>query len=127
MAELYTRHPEAIEAAARIARQCRVDVSLGQTQLPSFPAPDGKSADDYLAEICHEGLRLRFGTPDERAVRRLEYELDVIRRMKFSDYFLIVWDFMKYAHEKGIVTGPGRGSRQARLSLTPFHYRRGSA
>lgn len=55
MAELYTRHPEAIEAAARIARQCRIDVSLGQTQLPSFPAPDGKSADDYLAEICHEG------------------------------------------------------------------------
>ena len=115
MAEFYTRHPEAIEAAARIARQCRVDVSLGQTQLPSFPAPDGKSADDYLAEVCHEGLRLRFGTPDERAVRRLEYELDVIRRMKFSDYFLIVWDFMKYAHEKGIVTGPGRGSAAGSL------------
>ena len=120
MADLYKRHPEAIEAAARIARQCRVDVSLGQTQLPSFPAPDGKSADDYLAEICHEGLRLRFGTPDERAVRRLEYELDVIRRMKFSDYFLIVWDFMKYAHEKGIVTG--REGVRGRLAcrLLPF-------
>ena len=127
MAELYTRHPEAIEAAARIARQCRVDVSLGQTQLPSFPAPDGKSADDYLAEVCHEGLRLRFGTPDERAVRRLEYELDVIRRMKFSDYFLIVWDFMKYAHEKGIVTGPEGVRGRLACRLLAFHYRRGSA
>ncbi|MBY8913175.1 DNA polymerase III subunit alpha [Bacillus sp. YC2] len=115
MRELYAEHPEALEASANIAKQCHVDVSLGQTRLPSFPAPNGKSADDYLAEVCFEGLRRRFESPDDRAVRRLEYELDVIRRMRFSDYFLIVWDFMKYAHEQGIVTGPGRGSAAGSL------------
>ncbi|KXZ13752.1 DNA polymerase III subunit alpha [Bacillus nakamurai] len=115
MRELYAEHPEALEASAHIAKQCHVDVSLGQTRLPSFPAPNGKSADDYLADVCFEGLRRRFASPDDRAVRRLEYELDVIRRMRFSDYFLIVWDFMKYAHEQGIVTGPGRGSAAGSL------------
>ncbi len=90
MQNIYREHPEALQASVEIAEQCRVDVSLGQTRLPSFPTPDGTSADDYLTDICMEGLRSRFGTPDERYLRRLQYELDVIKRMKFSDYFLIV-------------------------------------
>ncbi len=115
MQNIYREHPEALQASVEIAEQCRVDVSLGQTRLPSFPTPDGTSADDYLTDICMEGLRSRFGKPDERYLRRIQYELDVIKRMKFSDYFLIVWDFMKHAHEKGIVTGPGRGSAAGSL------------
>ncbi|AGA21376.1 Hypothetical protein A7A1_0758 [Bacillus subtilis subsp. subtilis str. BSP1] len=115
MQNIYREHPRALQASVEIAEQCRVDVSLGQTRLPSFPTPDGTSADDYLTDICMEGLRSRFGKPSERYLRRLQYELDVIKRMKFSDYFLIVWDFMKHAHEKGIVTGPGRGSAAGSL------------
>ncbi|MFW2109870.1 DNA polymerase III subunit alpha [Bacillus spizizenii] len=115
MQNIYREHPEALQASVEIAEQCRVDVSLGQTRLPSFPTPNGTSADDYLTDICMAGLRSRFGTPDERYLRRLQYELGVIKRMKFSDYFLIVWDFMKHAHEKGIVTGPGRGSAAGSL------------
>ncbi|MEC0694084.1 DNA polymerase III subunit alpha [Bacillus atrophaeus] len=115
MRMFYQEHPEALSASVQIAEQCHVDVNLGQTRLPSFPAPDGKPADEYLAELCFSGMKERFKSPDERVSRRLQYELDVIKRMKFSDYFLIVWDFMKYAHENGIVTGPGRGSAAGSL------------
>ncbi|MFN2747660.1 DNA polymerase III subunit alpha [Bacillus sp. z60-18] len=116
MLEIYQDQPDALENTIKIARQCRVDLSLGQTRLPKYPAPDGKNPDDYLAELCFEGLRKRLAEPpSQEYAERLEYELAVIRDMAFSDYFLIVWDFMKFAHENGIFTGPGRGSAAGSL------------
>ncbi|MGN9864244.1 DNA polymerase III subunit alpha [Bacillus swezeyi] len=115
MLGIYRDHPDALENTVKIAGQCRVDLSLGQTRLPKYPAPAGRNADDYLAELCFAGLSKRLADPPHEYVRRLEYELSVIKDMAFSDYFLIVWDFMKFAHENGIITGPGRGSAAGSL------------
>ncbi|MEC1262805.1 DNA polymerase III subunit alpha [Bacillus swezeyi] len=115
MLDIYRDHPDALENTVKIAGQCCVDLSLGQTRLPKYPAPAGRNADDYLAELCFAGLSKRFADPPHEYVSRLEYELSVIKDMAFSDYFLIVWDFMKFAHENGIITGPGRGSAAGSL------------
>jgi DNA polymerase-3 subunit alpha len=89
-----------------------VGIELGKTRLPNFPKPQGYTADEYLRERCEEGLRKRYGaragSPEVRA--RLEFELSTIGKMGFADYFLIVWDFVKYAKDRKIAVGPGRGS-----------------
>lgn len=115
MEKIFSSFPEAIENTERIASQCNVEIELGKTKLPKYPVPDGFDTDDYLEKLCFDGLRKKIETPSEEYVARLRYELSVIKKMKFSDYFLIVWDFMKYAHEKGIATGPGRGSAAGSL------------
>ncbi|MGM0920884.1 MAG: DNA polymerase III subunit alpha [Bacillota bacterium] len=115
MAELFQDCPEALENTLKIANECNVSLELGKTQLPKYPAPGGQSADEYLERLCLQGLKHRFSEPKDTYFRRLEYELDVIKQMKFSDYFLIVWDFMKYAHDHHILTGPGRGSAAGSL------------
>ncbi|KZZ85867.1 DNA polymerase III subunit alpha [Bacillus sp. SJS] len=115
MAELFNNLPEALENTLKIADRCHVELGLGKARLPSFPAPGGEPADEYLERVCLEGLKQRYPEPAEDVYRRLTYELDVIKNMGFSDYFLIVWDFMKFAHENRILTGPGRGSAAGSL------------
>ncbi|PKL47115.1 MAG: DNA polymerase III subunit alpha [Candidatus Riflebacteria bacterium HGW-Riflebacteria-2] len=112
MSDIFAKYPDAISNTLRIAERCNVQLSLGKSILPNFPIPDGKTSESYLTELCFEGMKARYGseTPDEVVGKRLEYELSVIKRMGFCDYFLIVWDFIKAAREMGVPVGPGRGS-----------------
>ena len=116
MSELFVFLTDALENTVRIAERCCVEIPLGETVLPTFPLPAHTNADDYLRERCEVGLHERYGAQPEDHVReRLTYELDVISRMGFSDYFLIVWDFIRFAREQGIAVGPGRGSAAGSL------------
>ncbi|MFT4415154.1 DNA polymerase III subunit alpha [Fredinandcohnia humi] len=115
MIELFSVTPEVIGNTLLIAGKCNVEFEFGKFVLPKYPVPNEESAADYLSRICLKGLYERYSSPSEEYLDRLQYELDVIKKMNFSDYFLIVWDFMKYAHENGIVTGPGRGSAAGSL------------
>ncbi|WP_068619917.1 DNA polymerase III subunit alpha, partial [Paenibacillus tuaregi] len=124
MHSLFPHIPEAIRNTCVIADKCELELEFGRHILPAYrPIPEGKTASGYLAELCREGLEARYkATPrwtdaERRSEleQRLEYELGVIERMGFSDYFLIVWDFIAYAHRKGIATGPGRGSSAGSL------------
>ncbi len=102
---------ECVTNTLEIAKRCEVDLSFGEYKIPSFATPDNKHPDLYLRELCEEGLENRY--PKEKmpeAKERLEYELGIIKKLGFSTYFLIVWDFVRYAKSKGIVVGPGRGS-----------------
>ena len=110
MVEQFADLPDVLENTLYIASQCNVDIPLHQSLLPKYPTVDGKTSDDMLEELCWQGLQSRKSNPPSTYEERLRYELDVIKRMKFSDYFLIVWDFMKFARIKHILTGPGRGS-----------------
>ncbi|PKL42094.1 MAG: DNA polymerase III subunit alpha [Candidatus Riflebacteria bacterium HGW-Riflebacteria-1] len=112
MTDLFADYPEAISNSLRIAERCNVQLSLGKSILPNFPIPEGKTSESYMTELCYEGMISRYGseTPDAVLTKRLEYELSVIKRMGFCDYFLIVWDFIKAAREMGVPVGPGRGS-----------------
>ncbi len=115
MTELFTEMPDALENTLRITKECNVRIELHKTKLPKFPTETGQSAEAMLEEICFKGLYERYGSPDDDVKKRLEFELSVIKKMKFSDYFLIVWDFMRFARESGILTGPGRGSAAGSL------------
>jgi DNA polymerase-3 subunit alpha len=111
MEQAFAQWPEAIASTLEIAERCNVEIELGRRLLPTFPTPDGRPESDYLRELAHDGLRRRFGDPPPaEAVERLEMELGVIGKMGFDAYFLIVWDFVKYAKDNGIAVGPGRGS-----------------
>ncbi|NLJ50403.1 MAG: DNA polymerase III subunit alpha [Candidatus Atribacteria bacterium] len=108
--------PEAIENTERIAESCNVKLELGQVLLPEFIVPEGFDVPGYLRHLCLEGLRRRYGDPPPEKVKtQLEYELKVINNMGYDAYFLIVWDFVKYSREKGIMVGPGRGSAAGSL------------
>ncbi|MGO4345858.1 DNA polymerase III subunit alpha [Paenibacillus sp. MCAF9] len=125
MALLYRHVPEAIANTVEIADKCELELTLGRAALPVFrPVPSGMSSSDYLITLCRDGLVARYGGNPEwvqdtdyrqKAEQRLEYELSVIEKMGFSDYFLIVWDFIRFAHDSGIRTGPGRGSSAGSL------------
>jgi DNA polymerase III subunit alpha len=115
MTTLFEHCPSAVTNTMKIAEQCHVEIQMGQMRLPKYPVPADQSADDYLQELCFSGLHQRFSKPEKVYFERLEYELEVIKKTHFSDYFLIVWDFMKFAHEQGILTGPGRGSAAGSL------------
>jgi len=111
MAEDFAAWPEAIASTVEIAERCEVDIELGKMLIPSFQTPDGESEEAYLRRLAHEGLRRRYGDPIPAvAAERLEMELGVIEKMGFASYFLIVWDFVKFAKDNGIAVGPGRGS-----------------
>ena len=110
MAQLFPNHPEAIENTAKIAERCNVEFTFGEYHLPSFDVPDGYTAEEYLKKLCIEGFEQRYDPNDTEKRERLQYELDMISRMGFVDYFLIVWDFIHYAKTHGIPVGPGRGS-----------------
>jgi DNA polymerase III subunit alpha len=124
MARLFAHVPEALANTVRIADKCELELIFGRSVLPEFrPIPDGLSAGDYLHQLCGEGLLQRYAGSAEwqdaayrsKLEERLAYELQVIGQMGFSDYFLIVWDFIRYAHEQRIATGPGRGSSAGSL------------
>jgi DNA polymerase-3 subunit alpha len=118
MAQVFADLPEAVSNTMRIAEMCKVKLNLGQPMLPTFPVPPGFDAESYFRHVAAEGLEARFAeftavgkTVDYDAYRkRLQWELDVIAKMKFPGYFLIVWDFIRYAKESGCPVGPGRGS-----------------
>ncbi|MDR4948847.1 DNA polymerase III subunit alpha [Neobacillus cucumis] len=113
--EGFAELPEALENSLRIAERCTVNIELNKTYLPTFPTENGMPAEEFLEKLCEKGLVERFSRPDKEYTDRLAFELAVIKRMKFSNYFLIVWDFMRYAREAGILTGPGRGSAAGSL------------
>ncbi|MBS4222719.1 DNA polymerase III subunit alpha [Lederbergia citrea] len=115
MVELFSRLPEALENTLKIAENCNVMIETNQELLPKYPLNKGETASSTLRDLCLAGLTERISRPDERYMERLDFELEVIGRMGFNDYFLIVWDFMKYAREQGILTGPGRGSAAGSL------------
>ncbi|MCM3747965.1 DNA polymerase III subunit alpha, partial [Paenibacillus pasadenensis] len=122
MEALFRHVPEALANTVRIAESCRLELKFGEHALPEYrPLPDGLSSAAYLEQLCLKGMQERYAGAGQTAVlleeaeRRLRYELSVIERMGFSDYFLIVWDFIRYAHEQGIRTGPGRGSSAGSL------------
>ncbi|MBN2221495.1 MAG: DNA polymerase III subunit alpha, partial [Vallitaleaceae bacterium] len=109
MYELFPEYQEALENTHKIAMRCKVDFTFGEIKLPQFDVPEGYEASSYLREICEEGLKKRYKNYEEHR-ERLDYELQVIENMGYVDYFLIVWDFIKYARDHGIIVGPGRGS-----------------
>ena len=116
MAGAFAQWPEALASTIEIAERCDVELELGRQLIPRYPTPDGSSEQEYLRRMVHEGLRRRYGDPPPaEAVQRAEDELGVIERMGFSGYFLIVWDFVKYAKDSGIAVGPGRGSAAGSL------------
>ncbi len=111
MTAAFAEWPEAIASTLEIAERCSVELELGKQLIPSFRTPDGRSEREYLRDQVQAGLRRRYGDPPPaHALERMETELDVIDRMGFNAYFLIVWDFVKFAKENGIAVGPGRGS-----------------
>jgi DNA polymerase-3 subunit alpha len=111
MARLFPKHPEALENTLKVVDLVEdVGIELGKTRLPNFPKPTGYTADNYLRERCEEGLVRRYGKITPEIQRRLDFELATIEKMGFADYFLIVWDFVKYAKDRKIAVGPGRGS-----------------
>lgn len=107
---LFSYAPEACENTAKIAERCNVTFTFHELKLPQFDVPEGKDAVGYLRELCYEGFRRHYPEPEPEWEGRLEYELATIQNMGFVDYFLIVWDFIKYAKDHGISVGPGRGS-----------------
>jgi DNA polymerase-3 subunit alpha len=113
MARIFPDHPEALENTIRVVESVEdVGIELGKTRLPNFPKPEGYTADQYLREQCQRGLVRRYGgrAKSREVLGRLEFELQTIEKMGFADYFLIVWDFVKYAKDRKIAVGPGRGS-----------------
>ena len=110
MAELFSYAPQALENTYRIAQRCNVEIEFGKTKLPKYEVPEGFDSWTYLLHLCNEGLVKRYGDEAEKHRERLDYELGVIKRMGYVDYFLIVWDFINYAKQNGIAVGPGRGS-----------------
>jgi DNA polymerase-3 subunit alpha len=131
MKELFGDVPEAIENTLKIAEQCNVEIELGKLQLPKFDLPSNfDSLEDYLRHLCLEGVKRLYSDPGDKVFERLDYELDVIKKMDYSGYFLIVKDFIDYARSQDIPVGPGRGSAAGSLvsyalgitSIDPLKY-----
>lgn len=131
MAALFPYAGEALENTHKIAERCHVEIEFGQYKLPHFDVPQGYTSESYLRELCESGLKERYGAKADELRERLDYELDTISSMGFVDYFLIVWDFIKYAKDHDIPVGPGRGSAAGSLVayslnitdiIDPIHY-----
>ena len=110
MKKLFPYAMEAVENTQKIADRCQVEIEFGVTKLPDFPVPDGFTTYGYLEKLCYDGLKDRYPVLTQELKDRLEYELKVIRDMGYVEYFLIVWDYIRFAREQGISVGPGRGS-----------------
>ena len=110
MATLFPYALQALENTQKIADRCEVEIEFGVTKLPRYDVPEGYTSWEYLNKLCFEGLERRYTPVTEELKERLEYELGVIQKMGYVDYFLIVWDFIKYARDHEIMVGPGRGS-----------------
>ena len=110
MAGLFPEFPDALQATVDITDSCNVTIDLGKTLLPPFEVPAGMTPDSYLRQRALEGLTWRYGEPNKAQLERAEIELGVIAQTGYASYFLIVWDFMRFARQSGVITGPGRGS-----------------
>ena len=122
--ELRTLFPncgEAFENTAKIAERCNLEFTFHEYHLPSFPVPEGYTNEEYFRELCYSGFRERYVDPPQEYLDRLEYEIGVISRMGYVNYYLIVWDFIRYAKEQGIPVGPGRGSGAASIVAYCMH------
>ncbi len=118
MRALFAEFPEACDNTLRIAEKCDLQLDFTTSKYPAYQPPEGKTREEYLRELCREGLRQRYGErveSDVELVQRMEYELSVMEKAGFTSYFLIVWDFIHYAKQKGIPVGPGRGSAAGSL------------
>jgi len=110
MSALFSHLPEAIENTARIADRCNVEIKFNEYKLPKFDLPENENPEDYLRAKTYEGLAVRYADVTSEISDRVDYELGVIDSMGFNDYFLVCWDFIKYAKDNKITVGPGRGS-----------------
>ncbi len=112
MSEYFSEFPDAIENTVKIAEKCNYDFEFGVTKLPNYDVPEEfETHADYFKDLCYKGIKNRYGeTPEKEIMDRLEYEISVIEKMGYVDYFLIVWDYINYAKSVGIPVGPGRGS-----------------
>ncbi|GAB6118146.1 DNA polymerase III subunit alpha [Thermoanaerobacter brockii subsp. lactiethylicus] len=115
MENLFSCCKEAIENTEKITDMCNVEFEFNKTKLPKYDLPEGVDSYEYLRNLCYEGLYKRYKNPSKEVIERLDYELSVIKQMGYVDYFLIVWDFIKFAKDNGIMTGPGRGSAAGSL------------
>ena len=119
--KLFPNCDEAFENTVRIADMCNLEFIFNEYHLPSFPVPAGYSNEKYFRKLCYEGFEERYIDPPAEYLERLEYEIDVISRMGYVNYYLIVWDFIRYAKEQGIPVGPGRGSGAASIVAYCMH------
>ena len=115
MRQLFPYALQALENTQKIADRCNVEIEFGVTKLPKYDVPDGLTSWEYLNKLCYEGLEQRYHPVTEELKKRLDYELSTIKNMGYVDYFLIVWDFIKYARDNDIMVGPGRGSAAGSL------------
>ena len=115
MTALFPYAPEALENTWKIAQRCHVEIEFGVTKLPKFDVPDGLTSWEYLNRLCREGLERLYPEITQALEERLSYELNVIQTMGYVDYFLIVWDYIRFARENDIMVGPGRGSAAGSL------------
>ncbi|MCC8139062.1 MAG: DNA polymerase III subunit alpha [Lachnospiraceae bacterium] len=115
MAELFRYAPQALENTQKIADRCNVEIEFGVTKLPQYDVPEGYTSWEYLNKLCSEGFAKRYPDDDGTLRKQLDYELSIIQTMGYVDYFLIVWDFIKFARDNGIAVGPGRGSAAGSL------------
>ena len=119
--ELFPGCDEAFENTSKIAEQCNLEFVFNEYHLPVFPIPQGFTNEEYFRHLCMEGFRQRYENPPQSYLERLEYEIGVISRMGYVNYYLIVWDFIRYAKENGIPVGPGRGSGAASIAAYCLH------
>ena len=119
--QLFPNCDEAFENTAKIAERCNLEFEFNNYHLPSFPVPEGYTNEAYFRKLCMDGFRERYAQPPQEYVDRLEYEIGVISRMGYVNYYLIVWDFIRYAKENGIPVGPGRGSGAASIVAYCLH------
>ena len=119
--QLFPNCDEAFENTVKIADMCNLEFVFNEYHLPSFPVPAGYTNEKYFRKLCYEGFEERYSDPPPEYLERLEYEIDVISRMGYVNYYLIVWDFIRYAKEQGIPVGPGRGSGAASIVAYCMH------
>ena len=119
--QLFPNCDEAFENTVKIADRCNLEFIFHEYHLPSFPVPEGYTNEEYFRKLCYDGFRERYENPPEEYLDRLEYEIGVISRMGYVNYYLIVWDFIRYAKEQGIPVGPGRGSGAASIVAYCMH------
>jgi len=110
MKELFSELPQAITNTIAIAERCNLELEFNKIHLPRFQPPEGYTQEEYLRKLCYENLERKYPHPSQEVKHRIEYELSVINKLGFTSYFLIVWDFVRFAKSKGIPVGPGRGS-----------------
>ncbi len=107
--------PEALKNTLAVAERCNLELPFGRLLLPKYPVPEGHTQESFLEQLAYEGLKIRYPDPSQEVLDRLKYELEVIKKTGYASYFLVVWDFVRFAKSRGIAVGPGRGSAAGSL------------